>query len=179
MSWYVIFVESGFEEDVCHFIDRLRTKLYEDINFNLLVPKRKIYERKQGVKREVIKKMFPGYVLVETDYIEDFYVRARGGPHILKFLKNSYNFLEVSIEEINPILKLVDNKGLINVSKGLIENDRIHIIDGPLYGREGIIRKLDKRKGRAKVEFIMNYNSLLIDLGVDIIRRFDEEEIVL
>lgn len=177
MSWYVIFVESGFEEDVCHFIDKLRIKIYEDINFNLLVPKRKIYERKQGVRKEVIKRMFPGYVLVETDYIEEFYIRARGGPHILKFLKDNYNFLEVSIDEINQILKLVDNKGLINVSRGLVVNDRIHITEGPLLGREGIIKKLDKRKGRAKVEFIINCKSLLIDLGVDIVRRYDEDEL--
>lgn len=173
MSWYVIFVETGFEEDVCLFIEKLRIKVYRDIEYNLLVPKRKIYERKQGVRKEVIKKLFPGYVLVETDKIDDFYIKARGGPHILKFLKNNYNFLEVSIKEIEQILILVDNKGLINISQALVINDKIEIIDGPLLGREGIIKKIDKRKGRAKVEFSINYNTLLIDLGIDFIKKLN------
>lgn len=171
MGWYVIYVETGFEDDVCHFIDKLKLHLYNDIKYNLLVPKRKIYEKKQGIRKEVIKKMFPGYVLVETDKIDDFYIRARGGPHIIKFLKNNYNFLEVSIHEINQIINMVDNRGLINISNALVVNDKIHITDGPLLGREGIIKKIDKRKGRAKVEFTINYNSLLIDLGIDIIQK--------
>ncbi len=171
MNWYVIFVETGFEEEVCLFINKLKIQHYNNIDYNLLVPKRKIYERKQGVRKEVTKIMFPGYVLLETDNINEFYSRARGGPHIIKFLKNNYNFLEVSVNEIRQILNMVDHEGLINISQALIVDDRIRITEGPLLGNEGIIKKLDKRKGRAKVEFAINNITLLIDLGIDVIQK--------
>lgn len=171
MSWYVLFVQTGYEDDVCHFINNVKPYLLEDIKYNLLVPKRKIYERKQGITKEVIKKMFPGYVLVETDNIIEFYSRAKNGPHIVKFLKERDYFHKVRLDEIQQILQMVDNTGLINVSKAYVVNDKVQISDGPLLGQEGIIRKIDKRKGRAKVEFFMSNNSLLIDLGIDIIQK--------
>lgn len=171
MNWYVIFVETGFEEEVCLFINKLKIQHYDSIDYNLLVPKRKIYERKQGIRKEVTKIMFPGYVLLETDNINEFYNRARGGPHIIKFLKNNYNFLQVSVNEITQILNMVDHEGLINISQVIIMNDRIRITEGPLLGKEGIIKKIDKRKGRAKVEFAINSNTILIDLGIEVIQK--------
>ncbi|BCJ94320.1 transcription termination/antitermination protein NusG [Anaerocolumna cellulosilytica] len=173
MNWYAIFVETGFEDEVCLFINKRKIQIYNNIEYNLLVPKRRIYERKQGVRREVTKIMFPGYVLLETNNINEFYSRTRGGPHIIKFLKNNYNFLEVGVDEIKQILHMVDQEGFINISQALIMNDRIKIMEGPLLGQEGIIKKIDKRKGRAKVQFTINYNTLLIDLGIDIIQKIE------
>jgi len=174
MSWYALFVKTGYEDDVCHYIDKVKEYLLEDVKYNLLVPKRKVYERKQGVRNEVIKKMFPGYVLIETDNIMQFYSRAKGSPHIINFLRENDYFHEIRLDEIRQILHMIDHKGLIDVSLAYVVNDKISISDGPLLGQEGIIKKIDKRKGRAKVEFIINNNSLLIDLGIDIIQKLLE-----
>lgn len=171
MSWYALFVETGYEDEVCHYIDKVKTYILEDVKYDLLVPKRKIYERKHGIRNEVIKKMFPGYVLVETDNIIQFYSRAKGAPHIIKFLRERDYFHEIKLDEIRQILHMTDHKGLIEVSQAYVVNDKIRISDGPLLGQEGFIKKIDKRKGRAKVEFIINNNSLLIDLGIDIIQK--------
>ena len=171
MSWYVIFVETGCEDEFCRYTDRVRNLRYADIQFNLLVPKRKIIERKQGVKREVIKIMFPGYVLLETETIVEFFLQARNSPYIIRFLRNDTSFLEVKKEEIQPILSMVDSRGLIQMSKALIEDDKVRITDGPLLGREGVIKKINMRKGRARVKFIINDSSLLIDLGIDTIEK--------
>jgi transcriptional antiterminator NusG len=176
MSWYAIYVETGYEDEVCFFINKVITYLFDDIQFNLLVPKRKIYEKKQGIRKEVIKRMFPGYVLVETDKIYEFYCKVRGVPHILKFLRDNFDFLEVRVEEISQILHMTNQDGLIGISQAFVINDKIKVTKGPLSGREGIIQKIDKRKGRAKVEFSIHDNKLLIDLGIDIIDKFKMED---
>ena len=173
MSWHVMFVETGYEDDVCFYINKIVPYMFEDVKFNFLVPKRKIYEKKQGVKREVIKKLFPGYVLVDTDEILNFYIRARGKSHIIRFLTNNHNFLEVEEHEIVKILELSNDDGLIDISKGLIVDEKIKVMEGPLTDKEGIIRKLDKRKGRAKVEFAINGHKWMIDLGVDILQNLE------
>lgn len=174
MSWYVIHVETGYEDVVCQYIDKVKDYMFEGLKYNLLVPKRKIFERNQGIRKEVIRRMFPGYVLIETDNILDFYIRAKDGPHILRFLKARDYFHEVGSDEIRQIIHMADNKGLIDVSQAFMVNDKIIISHGPLLGREGIIRKIDKRKGRAKVEFYINNKLLLIDLGIDIIRKTEK-----
>lgn len=171
MSWYVIFVETGYEDEFCLYTNKMKSQRYRELQYNLLVPKRKIFERKQGIRREVIKTMFPGYVLLETESILEFYFQAKSSPHVIRFLRDSSLFLEVKKEEIRQILMMVDSRGLIEISKAFVENDRVRITEGPLMGMEGIILKIDKRKGRAKVRFHLNDNSLLIDLGIEIMKK--------
>lgn len=173
MSWYVIFVETGYEDEFCRYADKEKNQRYAGIQYSLLVPKRKIFERKNGILREVIKTMFPGYVLLETDSIVKFFLQARNSPHIIRFLRHDTHFLEVRKEEIKPILEMVDSCGLIQISKAFVENDRVKIVEGPLLGMEGVIKRIDKRKGRARVNFFLNENSLLIDLGIEIILKIE------
>lgn len=171
MSWYVIFVETGYEDEFCRYTDKIKNQRYAGIQYKLLVPKRKIFERKQGIQREVIKTMFPSYVLLETESIYEFYLQAKNSPHIIRFLRDNNYFLEVRREEIKQILMMVDSQGLIEMSKAFVENDRVRITEGPLLGMEGIIKRIDKRKGRAKVNFTLNEKSLLIDLGIEIMEK--------
>ncbi|NLO09198.1 MAG: antiterminator LoaP [Clostridiales bacterium] len=168
MSWYAIFVESGYEYEFCQFINKAKTYLLGDTQFNLLVPRRKVYERKHGIWKEVILKMFPGYVLIQTDSIYQFSYGGREGPHFIRFLKNGYDFLEIQPDEIELILLLADRDGLIDISHANLIQDRLVITDGPLVGREHIIKKIDKRKGRVKVEFTINESIRMIDLGINI-----------
>lgn len=171
MSWYVIYVKTGYEDDFCRYTDKIKKQRYEGIEYTLLVPKRKIFERKQGMRREVIKTMFPGYVLLKTDFIQDFFLQTRNSPYIIRFLRDNCCFLKVQKTEIEQILLMVDCQGLIEISKALVENDKVRITEGPLLGREGIIKKIDKRKGRAKVKFTINEHLLLIDLGIEIMEK--------
>lgn len=171
MSWYVIFVETGYEEAFCYYIDKITKNLYEEIQYNFLVPKRKIYERKKGIRQEVIRTMFPGYVLINTNHIVDFFMQVKNSPHVIRFLTQENYFLEVKEEEIEKILSLVNSYGLIELSKAFIKDDKVVIIEGPLLGMEGIIKKIDKRKGRVKVDISINENNLLIDLGIEFINK--------
>lgn len=176
MSWYVIFVETGYEDEFCRYTNKINNQRHKEIQYNLLVPKRKIFERKQGIRREVVKTMFPGYVLLETEFISKFFLKARSSPHVIRFLRVDSCFLEVRKEEIRQILKMSDSGGLIDISKGFIENDKVKIVEGPLLGMEGVITKIDKRKGRAKVKFTLSERDLLIDLGIEILEKIVKRE---
>lgn len=171
MGWYVMFVETGSEDEICRFVNKRADQMMENLSFRLLVPKRKIYERKMGVRKEVTKFLFPGYILIETDNIEEFFFLTKEVPHIIRFLRNKNVFLQVQEYEMNLILGMVDKSGLISISKAFEYAKRVHIMEGPLYGKEGIIRTVDKRKGRAKVEFELDGGPKLIDLGIDIIKQ--------
>lgn len=171
MGWYVIFVKTGHEDAFCRYTNKVKKYSYKDIQYSLLVPKRKVIERKQGILREVIRIMFPGYVLVDTESIEEFFLQAKNSPNVVRFLRQDTCFLEVRKEEINQILAMVDAQGVIEISKAFVENDKVIIIEGPLLGMEGTIKKIDKRKGRAKVDFSINENAMLVDLGIEIIKK--------
>src|SRR5690606_27716436 len=103
VGWYAIFVEARQEERFQEFIN----KVYPDENIETLVPKRKLLERKQGEYHERILKLFPGYVLVNTDMDEvDMYYKLNASPNVISVLKNDGYPVTVPEEEMEIILAL-------------------------------------------------------------------------
>lgn len=84
MQWYALFVEANQEENLQKFI-RI---VYSDDCIRTLVPKRRLIERRQGKNYERILKVFPGYVLVNTDMDNlAMYYRLKESPRVLSVLK--------------------------------------------------------------------------------------------
>ena len=166
-----MFVKSGYEDKIYDYFGRIAASVLEDIDYTIYIPQRNIYERKVGVRKKVTRKLFPGYVLIETDRIIEFYYRTKNLPHIINLLRNNEDFLEIHTSDIEQITSMADDKGLIDISNVLIIDDRIQVVQGPLLGKEGIIKKIDKRKGRAKVLFSLNKSDVLIDLGINLIQK--------
>ena len=85
MGWNEIYIKNRREDDVCMQM----TNLLKHLNFTdyeLLVPKRKLKEKRKGVFVEVIKTMFPGYVLIKTNNVWDIFNKTRHLNSIYKFV---------------------------------------------------------------------------------------------
>lgn len=168
MGWYAIFVKTGYEEKVKDYITKIKPYLGAQNSFHLLIPKRKLYERKNGVRHIVFKTMFPGYILIETENIESFYKTVKDTPNIVRFIKNDSYFEEISLDEILFLLQMVDETGVIDISSAFYNGSKLKIFSGPLTGREQSVLRVDRRKGRVKVNFMISGQFLNIDLGIDI-----------
>lgn len=165
MNWYGVFVETGKEELVQKHLEYYFSK---DILYSV-VPKRKLTERKNGVYHTVIKKMFPGYVLVKTGMEDTIYRRIKNIPSIIRILGNDGILSVIDDGEIEPILKLIRNSEVIDESRIYICNSKIIVKSGPLAGMEGLIKSIDKRKKRAKVLLNFMKQEKIIDLSVELL----------
>lgn len=166
--WYVIFGQSGKEDRICELIrENVKDSMFQD-DYRLLVPKRRINEKRQREFHEVVRTLFPGYILVNTKRIEELYEKTKNLPYVYHFLRANQEFQKVSECEIQMVLRLVDQQGIINVSKAVIENHRICVIEGPLCGMESSIRKVDRRKGRVRVGFHINERYIEVDLSINV-----------
>lgn len=170
-GWYVIFTRTGYEQNVRKLIEQSFMK--EEMK--LLIPKRKIVERKSGKRLEKIKLLFPGYVFVHTDMSDEMYHRIRNVLGSAVFLKEGFRPAYVSEDEMRVILSLTGRSDLIDFSKGINIGGRVKIIDGPLKGYEGLIASIDKRKGRAKVRLKVAGDLKVVDLGIYIVENVDNE----
>jgi transcriptional antiterminator NusG len=168
MAWYAIHVRTGREDAVCEEIRKQAALVGYSAEFELLVPKRKLQERRQGEFVEVIRTMFPGYVLVQSEDIRGIAEVTRRGKGIIRFLQNEDDFQEIRLEEISMIVYMTDEAGVIGVSEALVEGNMIQVVSGPLKGHEGLIKKIDKHHRRAKVEFWLDGRRRLIDLAVEV-----------
>lgn len=166
-NWYAIFSPTGEEENVKK---RIEYKFADQ--FRVLVPKRKIRERKNGQWSVKIKTLFPGYVLINGYLDDDAYYGLKEIPGLIRILKSGNTILNVEKSEIEVIQKLICNKDdIIGFSKVLEVNNKIIVTEGPLASLEGLIESIDKRKGRAKVKLKFLGEPRTVDLGISVLQK--------
>jgi transcriptional antiterminator NusG len=150
-GWYAIHTNTGYEDQVA---DNLRQRVesfgMQDKIFNVIVPKEKEIEIKNGKRRTVEKKIFPGYVLVEMIVTDESWYVVRNTPSVTGFIGMGIQPTPMSPQEMERIMKRMgveEPKYKIE----LVVNDLVRIKDGPLKGFEGKITDVDSDKGRIKV----------------------------
>ena len=150
-QWYAIHTYSGYEEKVAESI-RQRTESLDmkDKIIQVLVPKEKMIEVKNGKRKVVEKRIFQGYVLVQIKMTEDAWYIVRNTPSVTGFVGSGTEPTPISEDEIDKIMKRMgrdEPKHKIDYKNGEVVN----IIDGPFKGFDGSISEVDQTKGKLKV----------------------------
>lgn len=150
-QWYAIHTYSGYEEKVAESIRQRADSLdMKDKIFQVLVPKEKMIEVKNGKRKVVEKRIFQGYVLVEMKLTEDAWFIVRNTPNVTGFVGSGTEPTPVSNDEMEKIMKRMgraEPKHKIDFNVGEVVN----IVDGPFKGFDGSINEIDAQKGKLKV----------------------------
>jgi len=150
-QWYAIHTYSGYEEKVAESIrQRAETLDMADKIFQVVVPKEKQIEIKNGKRRVVEKKIFQGYVMVQMKLSEDAWYIVRNTPNVTGFVGSGTDPTPIASDEMEKIMKRMgkeDPKHKIDFKLGEV----VSIIDGPFKGFDGAISELDPLKGKLKV----------------------------
>jgi transcription termination/antitermination protein NusG len=150
-QWYAIHTYSGYEDKVCASIRQRADSLdMKDKIFQVIVPKEKMIEIKNGKRRVVEKRIFQGYVLVQMKMSEDAWYIVRNTPSVTGFVGSGSEPTPISQEEIEKIQKrmgLEQPKHKIDYRLGEV----VSITDGVFKGFDGSINEIDSAKGKLKV----------------------------
>lgn len=164
-GWYALFVKSGQEDNVK---ERLKYRFGEKLR--IIVPKRRLRERRGGKWIHVIRNLFPGYVLVHGEIGIDEYYDFKNIPGLFKLLCSGYEPAKIKCEEMEIINRLMCNSETIGYSDALIENGNVVIIDGPLVSLEGRIVCVNRRKGRVQVALDFMGEPRIVELGISVLQ---------
>jgi len=150
-NWYVIHTYSGYEEQVAENLkQRIESFGMENQVFDVIVPKEKQIEIRNGKRRTIEKRIFPGYVLVDMVVTDDSWYVVRNTPNVTGFIGFGVRPTPMSPEEIERIKKRMgveEPKYKIEFSIG----DLVRITDGALKGFEAKVEDIDSGKGKIKV----------------------------
>jgi transcriptional antiterminator NusG len=150
-NWYVIHTYSGYEDAVARNLkQRIESLGMEDKIFNVIVPKEKKIKIKNGKRRVVEEKIYPGYVLVEMIVTDDSWYVVRNTPNVTGFVGAGTTPLPVSLQEVELLKKRMgveEPKFKIDVEI----NDLVKIIDGPFKDFDGKVSEIDNERGKVKV----------------------------
>ncbi len=150
-QWYAIHTYSGYEEKVAESIRQRAESLdMKDKIMQVLVPKEKMIEVKNGKRKVVEKRIFQGYVLVQIKMTEDAWYIVRNTPSVTGFVGSGTEPSPIEEDEIEKIMKRMgreEPKHKIDFKIGEVVN----ITDGPFKGFDGSINEVDPVKGKLKV----------------------------
>ena len=142
-QWYAIHTYSGYEDKVAESIrQRINAVDMADKIFDVMIPKEKQIEIKNGKRKVVERKIFQGYALVEMKLTEETWFIVRNTPGVTGFVGSGTEPTPVSDSEIKKIKKRMgveEPKHHIDFSEGEVVN----IIDGPFKGFDGAISEID------------------------------------
>ena len=148
-NWYAIHTYSGYEDAVARNLkQRIESLGMEDKIFSILVPVEK--KIKNGKRRVVEEKIYPGYVLVEMVVTDDSWYVVRNTPRVTGFVGAGTTPTPLEKEEVDTLLKRMgqdEPKFKIEVNIG----DPVKITDGPFKDYDGKISDVDQERGKLKV----------------------------
>jgi len=153
--WYVLHTYSGYEENVeKNLKQRIESMDMEDKIFNILIPTEKKIKIKNGKRKVVEERIFPGYVMVEMIVTDESWYVVRNTPNVTGFIGTGTIPTPISEKEIKALQKRMgveEPKFKIDVSVG----SPVAITDGPFKNMEGKITNIDEAKGKVKVSVNM------------------------
>ncbi len=145
-QWYVVNTYSGHENKVKEKLEmRAESMDMKDYIFRVIVPEQKIVEEKDGQTKEKIKKMFPGYILVEMVMSDEAWYVVRNTPGVTGFIGSSGKGAKPTPLQPYEVDKILNNMGMsrLDVNKELEVGSKVKIISGPFSGMFGVIDSVD------------------------------------
>lgn len=162
--WYALKCHPGKEQEI---LESCRQEIDSRIlcdAFLFTYDQMKRYEGSWHVEK---KKMFPQYVFLEIKNKEGFLKRLESASYLKEAIIQD-NLREISAEEEGFLKSLCRTKRHLSMSEGYIQNGQTHITKGPLMGWEKRIRKIDRHKRLARLEFPVKSVLTMVPAGLEI-----------
>lgn len=158
--WYVVHTYSGYENKVKANLEKMvenrgLQRLIEEVN----IPMEETVEIKNGKRKSVLRKIFPGYVMVKMVMTDESWYIVRNTRGVTGFVGPGSKPIPLSEEEVNsmgvekPVIRLDFEEG-----------QRVRVMDGPLEGFIGVVQNVDRDEEKVRVVVSMFGRETPVDL---------------
>lgn len=150
-DWYVIHTYSGYEERVKKNLEQ-RIKFMDSGEevFEIVIPTEEEVEIRGGQRRNVAKKILPGYILVRMRLSDQSWNIVRNTPGVTGFVGSGGKPVPLLEEEVEQILRQMRAE-TPKVKVGFKQGQSVRVIDGPFFDFVGIVDEIGADKGKVKV----------------------------
>ncbi|MFN8533500.1 MAG: transcription termination/antitermination protein NusG [Dehalococcoidia bacterium] len=150
-DWYVIHTYSGYENKVKRNLEhRIETMDMRDKIFEVVIPTEEEIEVKDGQRRNVQRKVFPGYVMVNMIMGDDSWYVVRNTPGVTGFVGHGNRPVPLEEIEVKQILRQMKAE-TPRIKIGFQKGQSVRIIDGPFTEFVGTVEDINHEKGKVRV----------------------------
>ena len=165
--WYVAHTYSGYENKVKANIDKtIENRHLEDQILEVRVPMQDVVELKNGAKKQVQKKMFPGYVLINMVMNDDTWYVVRNTRGVTGFVGPGSKPVPLSEAEMKPLGIRMEN-----VSVDFAEGDTIAVVAGVWKDTVGAVQRIDFGKQTATINVELFGRETPVEIGFAEVRK--------
>ncbi len=169
--WYVIHTYAGYENKVKTNLDkRVESMEMQDRIFRVLVPMEKQFETKNGQRKTILRKVFPGYVLVEMVVDDDSWFVVRNTPGVTGFVGPGSKPVALSEDEVNHILKQMG----MDDARPRVQFDvkeQVRVTSGPFNNFIGTIEEMNPERAKLKLSISMFGRETPVELNFDQVEK--------
>lgn len=154
-AWYVVHCYSGYENKVRHNLEqRIDSMGMKDKIFDVVVPTEEEIEVREGKRRTIERRVFPGYILVNMILSEESWYVVRNTPGVTGFVGMGNAPTPLRPEEVAQIIKRMEAEAP-RIKVTFKSGERVRIVDGPFNDFRGTVDEIDME--RAKVRVMVNF----------------------
>jgi transcriptional antiterminator NusG len=150
-EWYVIHSYSGYENKVeKNLMHRIESMDMQDKIFQVVVPTEEEVELRDGHRRTIERRVFPGYILVEMVLDEDSWYVVRNTPGVTGFVGSGNKPVPLRPDEVDKILKRMEAEAP-KVKVSFRVGEKVRIVEGPFEDFVGTVDDIDIDRTRVRV----------------------------
>ena len=168
MEYYVIQAFSNCEKKVKAALEeRINMSGLSDMFGDIMIPTEQVTELKKGQKKQMERKFFPGYMLVQMEMNDDTWHLVRKTPNVMGFMGGTRNKpMPLSEDELNRITNRVEKTTEQPVIKTVFESgETVRINDGPFNDFSGTVEEVDYEKNLIRVSVSIFGKSTPVELN--------------
>lgn len=191
-KWFMIHTYSGYEKKVKLDLEqKIETLGMNDIVLEILVPEEEVIEKKRGVEKTVLRKLFPSYVMIEmivnkeeTDEGISFKVDSdawyvvRNTNGVSGIVGVGTDAIPMEDHEVKNVFRAIGREvqGVVEEPKQKIEihfaiGDYVELLTGGFQGQDGKVIEIDYERQRAKLEIEMFGRITVVEVEFDAIKN--------
>lgn len=170
--WYVMQIYTGTEEKTLCQCRRLIEPEILERCFLPYYQQKKKYEGQWHVEEKIL---FPGYLFLVTSHIDLLIDQLRKVNGLTRIVKTGDEIVPLSEKDVCFLLRMGKEEQLVELSTGIIENDKVKVFKGPLMGMEGCIKKIDRHKRIAWLSLKMFGRDMDVQVGLEILAKTGEQ----
>ncbi len=150
-AWYVVHCYSGYENRVKKTLERrIESMGMQDKIFRVVVPVEEEVELRDGKRRTVERRLFPGYILVDMILTEESWYVVRNTPNVTGFVGTGNKPTPLSQEQVDKILQRLESEApRVKVSYRV--GQKVRIVEGPFADFIGVVDEIYPDKGRVRI----------------------------
>jgi transcriptional antiterminator NusG len=172
LKWYVVHTYSGYENKVKESLERIiETRKLQDVIPRVIIPMIEEIEVKDGKEKSALRKIFPGYVLIEMVYTKETWYVVRSIRGVTGFVGPESQPTPLSIEEVRALNVDVDDSYESTIVEAFEKGDVIEVLDGPLEGFSGVVESINFEKKCIKAVISMFGRNVSAELEYTQVRK--------